>query len=159
MKQRITRYIDFFYPPFRRLMPVETFRYAACGGGNMVFGLLLFFILYRWVFNHGYEQVAGLAFESYNVSLFFTSCVSFAIGFLLNKYVVFTTSYLRGHIQLFRYFLSFSVNFIINYLLLKLFVKWLHMPPFLSQVIATLIVVLISYATQKYFTFRKKISA
>lgn len=139
-------------------MPVETFRYAACGGTNMVFGLLLFFVLLKYVFNHGFEKFAGLAFESYNVSLFFVSCATFIIGFLLNKYVVFTTSYLRGHIQLFRYLVSFSFNFILNYFLLKLFVKLLHMDEFLSQVISTLIVVMISYATQKYFTFRKNTS-
>ena len=156
MKHRITNLIEFFYPPFRKIMPVETFRYAACGGGNMVMGLLLFFLLHRYVFNHGYEQLAGFAFESYNVSLFFTSCITFAIGFLMNKYVVFTTSYLRGRIQLLRYFISFSFNFITNYFLLKFFVKWLHMDAFVSQVISTLIVVLTSYATQKYFTFRKK---
>ena len=140
-------------------MPVETFRYAACGGGNMVMGLLLFFLLHRYVFNHGYEQLAGFAFESYNVSLFFTSCITFAVGFLMNKYVVFTTSYLRGRIQLLRYFISFSFNFITNYFLLKFFVKWLLMDAFVSQVISTLIVVLTSYATQKYFTFKKKASA
>ncbi len=159
MKNIITGIIDFFYPPFRKLMPVETFRYIACGGSNMLLGLFMFFMLLRYVFNNGFEKFGGMAFESYNVSLFFVSCTTFIIGFVLNKYVVFTSSSLRGRIQLFRYFVSFSFNFILNYFLLKLFVKMLHMDEFLSQVISTLIVVMISYATQKYFTFRKNTAA
>ena len=32
--------IDFFYPPFRGLMNLQTFRYAASGGGNTLLGFL-----------------------------------------------------------------------------------------------------------------------
>ena len=79
----------------------------------------------------------------------------FFVGFLLNKYVVFTTSNLRGRIQLFRYFISFFVNLVINYFLLKLFVEILKWEPFLSQVLTTVIIVTISYLTQKHFSFKE----
>ena len=32
----LTTVIDFFYPPFRRFMPLELFRYGCCGGLNLV---------------------------------------------------------------------------------------------------------------------------
>ncbi|MEX0636514.1 MAG: hypothetical protein WD135_07075 [Ferruginibacter sp.] len=56
MKELITRFIDFFYPPFRKMMPAQTFRYAACGGGNAVFGLFTYFIGYQYIFD-------GLVFD------------------------------------------------------------------------------------------------
>jgi putative flippase GtrA len=139
-------------------MPLQTFRYAACGGGNMLLGLSIYYILFNYVFIHGYATLGKFAFESYNVSLFFSSTTSFIVGFLLNKYVVFTTSYLKGRIQLFRYFLSFSSNLILNYFLLKLFVKVLHLDEFLAQVISTCICVSLAFATQKYFTFKQDTS-
>lgn len=153
----LTNIIDIFYPPFKRLMPLQTFRYAACGGSNMLLGLSIYFLLFNYVFIHGYVTLGKFAFESYNASLFFSSATSFIVGFLLNKYVVFTTSNLKGRIQLFRYFLSFSSNLVLNYFLLKLFVKMLHMDEFLSQVISTGICVSIAFATQKYFTFKQDI--
>jgi putative flippase GtrA len=135
-------------------MPLQTFRYAACGGSNMLLGLSIYYVLFNFVFIHGYATLGRFAFESYNVSLFFSSATSFIVGFLLNKYVVFTTSYLKGRIQLFRYLLSFSFNLVLNYFLLKLFVKILHVDEFLAQVISTFICVAFAFATQKYFTFK-----
>ena len=50
--RRLTRIIDIFYlPPLRRLVPLQTFRYAVCGGANMGFDLLLisFFTISCWI--------------------------------------------------------------------------------------------------------------
>ena len=36
--RRLTRIIDIFYlPPLRRLVPLQTFRYAVCGGVNGIY--------------------------------------------------------------------------------------------------------------------------
>ena len=67
---------------------------------------------------------------------------------------MFTTSNLKGRIQLFRYFLSFAFNLFINYALLKFFVEILHIDAMLSQVMTTAIVIAISYFTQRHFSFR-----
>ena len=124
-------------------MPLQTFRYAACGGGNALFGLITYFIGIEYIFIH-------------NAALFLSSTITFIIGFILNRFVVFTTSNLRGRIQLFRYFLSFSFNLIINYWVLKLLVEILHWDAMLSQVITIALVIGISYFTQRHFTFRVK---
>jgi putative flippase GtrA len=55
---------------------------------------------------------------------------------------------------LFRYFLSFAFNLLINVALLKLLVEELHMHPLLGQVITIVVVIAISYLTQRHFTFR-----
>ena len=85
---------------------------------------------------------------------FCSTIVSFTIGFLLNKFVVFTESYLRGRIQLFRYLLAFLLNLILNYFLLKFFVEYLGWDAFLSQVITIAVVVTVSYISQSRFSFR-----
>lgn len=156
MKQLITATIDFFYPPFRRVMPLQTFRYAACGGGNALFGLITYFIGYQFIFARRIFDLGFFAFEPYSAALFLSSALTFIIGFILNRYVVFTTSNLRGRIQLFRYFLSFSFNLVINYGMLKLLVEILHWDAMLSQVITIALVIGISYFTQRHFTFRVK---
>lgn len=156
MKQLITGIIDFFYPPFRKIMPLQTFRYAACGGSNAFFGLITYAVGYQIIFAQRVFDFGFFAFKPHIAALFLSSFITFIIGFILNRYVVFTTSYLRGRIQLLRYFLSFAVNLVINYGMLKLLVEMLHINALLSQVITIALVITISYFTQRHFTFRIK---
>ncbi|MEJ7611669.1 MAG: GtrA family protein [Ferruginibacter sp.] len=156
MKHILIRFIDIFYPPFRRLMPLQTFRYAACGGANTVLGLTVYYIGFHYIFTKQNFDAGFMVFKPHNAALFLSFVVSFCVGFLLNKYVVFTTSYLRGRIQLFRYFLSFFLNLVINYFLLNLLVEVWHVEAFLAQLINTVIIITIGYLTQKHFTFKTK---
>lgn len=137
-------------------MPLQTFRYAACGGGNVVLGFLIFTGAYHFAGHQKTVDIGPMVFESYSVALFFSSVTVFFIGFLLNKYVVFTTSNLKGRIQLFRYFLSFISNLCINYVMLKGLIVYFSLHPVLAQVIVTAVVVTLSYFTQQYFTFKVK---
>ncbi len=155
-KQLLTAAIDFFYPPFRRFMPLQTFRYAACGGGNTVFGLTIYAVMHEYVLKGRNLDLGFFAFKPHIASLLIAFCINFITGFFLMKYVVFTDSNLRGRIQLFRYFLSFFVNLILNYFLLKLFVDVLHWHAITSQVLTTCIVIVVSYLSQKHFTFRSE---
>lgn len=156
MKELITGVIDFFYPMFRKLMPLQTFRYAACGGGNAVAGLLVYFICLRFIFTGEVADLGFYIFENHIAALFISSSISFVIGFILNRYIVFTGSYLKGRIQLFRYFLSFAFNLIVNYGMLKLLVDVMHWDALLSQVLTIMLVIAISYFTQRHFTFKVK---
>ena len=137
-------------------MPLRTFRYAACGGANVLLGFILFTCIFHFVLDRKIVDLGFFAFESYSVALFISSSIVFIVGFLLNKYVVFIESNLRGRIQFFRYFLSFFTSLLINYILLKLSVESLHIDPVLAQIMVTAIVVTFSYFTQHYFTFRIK---
>ncbi len=137
-------------------MPLQTFRYAACGGANALLGLITFYIGYRFIFAEQVVDLGFIAFEPHSAALITSSAITFFIGFILNRYVVFTTSNLRGRIQFFRYFLSFSFNLIINYFLLKLLVEKLFVDAMLGQVITIAVVIAISYFTQRHFTFRVK---
>jgi putative flippase GtrA len=137
-------------------MPEQTFRYAACGGANTVLGLMLFKILLVYVFKYQNVELGFYTLKPHNAALFVSFCVNFLFGFILMKYVVFIDSNLKGRIQLFRYLLSFVLNLILNYFILKVFVELFGWWPFLSQCLTTVIIVTISYLSQKHFTFRIK---
>lgn len=137
-------------------MPLQTFRYAACGAGNALLGLIIYVIGYQYIFAGTDFHFGFYAFKPHVAALFLSSSINFIVGFVLNRYVVFTSSYLRGRIQLFRYFLSFSFNLFFNYGMLKLLVEVLHWNPLISQVVTIILVIGISYFTQRHFTFRVK---
>jgi putative flippase GtrA len=156
IKNWIIQTIDFFYPLAKRLMPLQTFRYAACGGANMLLGLSLYYVLFNFIFKAQNVSAFVTVLKAHNAALFIAGCITFCVGFLLNKFIVFTSSNLLGKIQLFRYFISFSSNLVINYFLLRLFIERLKLDEFLAQVISTIIIVTISYLTQKYFSFKEQ---
>jgi putative flippase GtrA len=148
--------IDFFYPIFRRLMPLQTFRYAACGGINTLLGLGLYFVCYKFILHEQDLHFRFYAFKSHVAALFMSFCFSFPFGFFLMKYVVFSDSKMKGRIQLFRYFMLYLFNLLLNYLLLKIFVERLHVYPVVAQIITTVIIVGFSYLAQRHFTFKIK---
>ena len=158
ISKNIIWFIDLFYPPFRKWMPEQTFRYAVCGGANTVLGLAIYFISYQFILKKENLDLGFFAFKPHIAALFISFCVNFVVGFILMKFVVFVSSNLRGRIQLVRYFLSFGVNLVLNYLLLKLFVELLHVNALISQFITTCFVVLVSYFSQKHFTFKQKLN-
>ena len=154
MKEKVTAFVDILYPLFRRFMPLYTYRYAICGGFNTVLGFSIYYIAYHFVFNRSVLDLGFFAFKPHMAALFLSASISFIMGFILNKYVVFTGSNLRGRIQLFRYGLTFSANVLLNYFLLKLMVEYLSWNVIISQVLNIVIVTLFSYFGQKYFSFR-----
>lgn len=178
LAQIITKVIDFFYPPFRKLMSEQLFRYAACGGGNMVLDWVLYFVLYNFVIGH---ELIHLQFTIYHLQFsqaitphIATLCIVFPItlltGFWLQKNITFkgqrdkvqrtkdegqwTKDDGQGAKQLMRYILIVAVNLAVNYFGLKLCVETFGWYPTPSKMLITLVTVAISYLGQKYYTFR-----
>lgn len=154
MVERIHSILDFFYPLFKRFFDKTTYYYAACGGLNTLFDIFLFFISYNFILHKQIVQLPFIAVSPHIAAFLMAFCFSFPTGFLLMRFVVFRSSYLRGRVQLFRYFLSVCISLFLNYLFLKIFVEQLHFYPTISKLIITFIVVGFSYMTQKYFSFR-----
>lgn len=146
--------IDFFYPPFRRVMSQQTFRYAASGGGNTLLGFLIYFVSYRYLLAEKNLHLGIYAFKGHIAALFISFCITFPIGFFMSKYVVFSDSKMKGKIQLFRYFMICSFNLVLNYILLKIFVERFHIYPVFAQIMTTSIVIVFSYLAQRHFSFR-----
>lgn len=154
MRKNIIDFIDFFYPPFRKILPIQTFRYAACGGSNMLLDIFLFYISFNFIFDKNILELGFIALKPYNAALCFSFCITFPLGFLLSKYIVFNESYLRGHVQLVRYVMIVAINLFLNYFIINVLVQYLHFYPTISKIIATVIIVTFSFLSQKHFTFR-----
>lgn len=154
MRKNIIAFIDFFYPPFRRFMPLQTFRYAVCGGGNTIFDIALFYISFNFILHQKILNLGFIALKPYNAALGMAFCITFPLGFLLNKYIVFNESYLRSHVQLFRYVLIVAANLFLNYAIINVSVQYMHFYPTIAKVFATVIIVTFSYLSQKHFTFK-----
>ncbi len=137
-------------------MDRQTFRYVICGGGNTVLSILIFFISYNFILHKAVLHLGIIAFKPHVAAFFISFIITFPIGFLLSRYIVWPHSNIRGRIQLFRYFLLVMVCIFLNYFFLRLFVEQLHIYPTISQIFTTVIVVTFSYATQKHFTFKVK---
>ena len=135
-------------------MPVQTFRYAVCGGSNMLFDIFLYFISYNFILHKQILNLGFIAFEPYTAALWISFGISFPTGFLLSKYIVFNSSQLKGKIQLLRYILIVAVNLALNYSIIKILVEFMHFYPTIARFFATSIVVAFSYLSQKHFTFK-----
>ncbi len=146
--------IDFFYPPFRRLMNLQTFRYAAAGGGNTLLGFLIYFVSYKYILQEKQLHLGFYAFKSHVAALFISFFITFGVGFFMSKYVVFSDSNMKGRVQLFRYFMICMFNLALNYILLKILVERAHIYPVFAQLLTTSIVILFSYLAQRHFSFK-----
>lgn len=146
--------IDFFYPPFRRLMNLQTFRYAVSGGGNVLLGFCLYFISFKYILHEKDLHFGFYAFKAHVAALFFSFCITFPVGFFMSKYVVFNDSKMKGRVQLLRYLMICLFNLALNYILLKIFVERFHIYPVIAQILTTIIVVVFSYLAQRHFSFR-----
>ena len=156
MRKAIKQFIDYFYPPFKTLMPVRTFRYAVCGGGNMLIDIIIYYISYNFILHKQNLDLGFITFKPHIAALWMAFVVTFPLGFLLSKYIVFDKSQLRGRVQLFRYLLIVGVNLILNYAFLKTLVEYLNFYPTIARIFTTCIIVTFSFLSQKHFTFKER---
>jgi putative flippase GtrA len=155
-KKEIISIIDFFYPPFRKLVSLQTFRYAACGGSNTILDIFVFWFAYNYILDKQVLHLGFIAFEPYTAAFIISFLVSFPTGFMLMRHVVFPGSVLHGRVQLFRYFVLVLICIVLNYVFIKLFVEKFNIYPTIAKIITTFIVVSFSYLTQKNFTFKSE---
>lgn len=146
--------IDFFHPPFRKIMNLQTFRYAVCGGVNMLLGVLLYLVSYKYILQEKTFHFGFYALKAHVAALFFSFVFNVFFGFLLMKFVVFSDSDIPVRKQFFRYFTVCLFNLALNYILLKILVEVFHIYPVLAQVFTVVVVVVTSYIAQRNFSFK-----
>ncbi|TAF46725.1 MAG: GtrA family protein [Sphingobacteriales bacterium] len=156
-RQLIMAIIVWFYPPFKKIMPYQTFQYAACGGGNTVLNIFLYFVSYNYVLKKQDFNLGIVIVGSHIAAFIMAFLITFPIGLYLNMFVVFKGSFLKKRVQLFRYFLVVMVCILLNYLLLSLFVEKLKWYPTLSQIASTSLIIIFSYISQQRFSFKKSV--
>jgi len=156
LRQVIFNFIDFFYGPFKKWIPLHTFRYAACGGGNTAFDIVLYSVCYNLIFKKQDFHMAQITLSSHIASLFLSFPISFCTGFYLNRYIVFKESGLRRSIQLYRFIAVNILCIVLNIVFIKIFVEYLYFYPTVAKVTATIIIAVISYMVQTHFFFKIK---
>jgi len=150
----IERFVLWLYPPFKRFMPEQTFKYAATGGMNTAMDIFLFFIFYNFVLKKEIVDLGFYAVSPHIAAFLMSFMFTFPTGFLLAKFISFPGSFLRKRIQLLRYGMTVMGSIVLNYIFLKIFVEVFGWYPTPSKIVTTLIVILFSYTAQKYFTFK-----
>jgi len=146
--------IDGVYQPFKKLIPPETFRYAATGGFNTALDIFLYFCFYNFILHKQIVDFGFVAVSPHIAAFIFVFPITFITGFLFAKYITFTASPIRGNVQLFRYAMTVAGSIFLNYILLKFFVEYLLIWPTISKIITTVFVVAYSYIVQRYYTFK-----
>lgn len=148
--------VDWFYPMFQKLMPKQTYRYAACGGFNTILDIGLFFIAYNYILDKSTVQLGNIIVSGHIASFMLSFIVTFPTGFYLSRYVVFQETSVTKREQLGKYFLVVFGCILLNYIFLKIFVDSFGWYPTPSKMLTTVFVVMFSYFSQKNFTFKGK---
>ena len=159
MRKAILALIDFFHPPFRKYISLHNFRYMATGGGTLLLGISTYYFAYFFIFKTQEVNLWLIVVERETACLFTDYIVVIPTSFLLNKYLIFTQSELRGRVQLFRFLNLQLINILANYVLLKFLLELLKDFPtlsLLSRMIVSILMALFSYLYQHYFTFSVK---
>lgn len=153
--ERLVRAVDWFYRPLvGAVMPRQVFRYAVCGGLNVVLGWGVYFVIYNFLLDKRMVDLGVVAVSAHVASMLLTFPVTLFVGFWLNRHVAFRRSPLPSGVQLLRYLLSVAGAVVVNYVCLKVFVEWCAIWATPSQMLATCITTGYSFFMAKYFTFR-----
>lgn len=146
----IHRLLKFFYPLVKRLLPYEVYAYLAVGAANTVLNIGLFIILYN-VLSH-----MAFAVEMATVISFVITVLT---GFWLNKNFAFTNAANKKSEvkkQFGKYFLVSLQGQFSDYLITKALILVLFIHPNLAYLISTVIMLIVNYFLQKYYTFSTK---
>lgn len=146
--------IDWFYQPFKKVIPEETFRYAFCGGFNTSLDIFLYFINYNFVLKKEVAHVGSISISPHIAAFLMVFPITFTTGFILAKHITFSNSVLHSRVQLFRYGLTVLICIFLNYILLKFFVEYCGLYPTISKILTTGLIVIYSYFSQKHYTFK-----
>jgi putative flippase GtrA len=160
MFKKIIRYfLDFVYPLFKKLLPYQLYAYLAVGAANTVLNIVLFAVLYHFVLPQPGIRVSNYTVASYTISLLLAFVVTVPVGYWLSKTFAFGQQGVapkQNARQFVKYFLVVMQGLVLDYLLLKLLVLYASMHPTVAKIISTVIVLVLNYLLQKYFTFRVK---
>lgn len=154
IRNLILKTVDVFFPLFSRFMPLQTYRYAACGGFNTVLDISLFFVAYNYILHKQPLELGFIAIGGHIAAFLIGFMVTFPIGFYLSRYVVFQETTVSKRSQLGKYFMVVTGCLVLNYVFLKIFVDVWGWYPTISKIITTFFVVAFSYFSQKNFTFK-----
>ena len=156
MKDFLLKIIDSGHFIFKNIITLKTYRYAVCGGSNLVLDTVLYFISFHFIFHKENIDLTIVVLSPHIASLFFVFPITFLIGFLLNRFIVFSDSKLSMKTQFLRYLIVGLIALLVSYLSMKLLVDMFLFYPTPSRLLTIAITVLFSYILQNKFSFKTK---
>ena len=154
--EKIGALIDLFYVrPLSRFVSHTMFRYAVCGGVNMVLDVVWYYIIYHYIVAQHFIDLGVVVMSPHVASLVVVFPITFFTGFWLNRNVAFRSVEVGQGRQLLRYALSVVGSIMLNYVCIKLFVEVAGIWPTPAKALTTVVSVVYSYLAGRYFTFRK----
>jgi len=135
-------------------MTLQFFLYGVTGAANLLFDWTIYFVVYNYVLQQKMLKLGFVTLSSHIGTMAIKIPVVLCTGFLLQRYVTFFHSEVIWRVQLFRYSLVFGMNILINYFGLKLLVDIFDFWPSPSNVAISVITVIVSYFSQKWYTFK-----
>lgn len=154
VKYILLKIIDSSYFIFKKFVPLKTYRYAFCGGSNLVLDTVLYFICFHFFVQKQNLDLQIVVLSPHIASLFIVFPITFCVGFILNRYIVFSESKLALGTQFIRYLIVGFTALLISYLSMKFFVDYLLFYPTPSRLLATIVTVLFSYIMQNNYSFK-----
>lgn len=154
--EKIGALIDWFYVrPLSRYISHTMFRYAACGGANMLLDVVWYFLIYHYVVAERFIDLGVVVISPHVASLVLVFPITFFTGFWLNRNVAFRSVEMGQGRQLMRYALTVVGSIVLNYVCIKLFVEVVGIWPTPAKALTTVVSVAYSYLAGRYFTFKK----
>ncbi len=150
MKILIQRLLNFFYPVVKKILPFQVYAYLAVGAANTFLNIGLFILLFKLI-------------EAFSLAVEVATAVSFAItvvtGFWLQKNFAFaeaenTKTAIKK--QFGKYAMVALQGQFSAYLLTKSMIILLKMNASAAYIITTIIMLIVNYFLQKYFTFKQQ---
>ncbi|MGM0612659.1 MAG: GtrA family protein [Bacteroidota bacterium] len=154
IKRLIATIVEWFYKPFRKIIPAETFRYGFTGGLNTTLDIFLYWLFYEIILQKEILELGFVAISPHIAAFIIVFPFTFTSGFLMAKHIAFFESLLKSKKQLIRYALTVAGAIFLNYIFLKFFVEVLSLSALIAKIITTFLVVTYSYILQRYFTFQ-----
>ena len=154
--EKIGAFIDRCYVQgLQRYVSPTMFRYAVCGGVNMVLDVVWYYLIYHYIIALRYIDLGVVVISPHVASLVVVFPITFFTGFWLNRNVAFRSVEVGQGLQLFKYALTVVGSLLLNYVCIKLFVEVAGIWPTPAKALTTAVCVAYSYLSGRYFTFKK----
>lgn len=161
LKNIISYILTLFYPVFKKFLPFQVYTYLSVGAVNTLFNIGLFTICYSWLSQTEGAYLAGFKIHTFAVEV--ATIISFLLsvitGFWLSKTFAFTNASNEKSErtkQFSKYFLVALQGQFSDYLITKALIIFMLINPTIAYVISTIIMLILNYFLQKYFTFKVK---
>lgn len=146
--------IDWFYKPFSKFIPQQTFRYAVAGGLNMVYGLIQYWFIFNFIIDQKDVNLGFVVVSAPIASFLINFVITFFSGFYLTRNIAFSKSEVKTKAQIVRYLGVVAINFVINYVGLRFMVRELAFYPSIANALIQIVTVAISFLINKFYTFK-----